>query len=187
MNLQLAIVFVVTFSFSNSSPCGSPSPYPQFLPVAVKVDYAPPPLTRIKHHGSSHNAFDFEKSSAPTIKDKDEKNEIPKKEDANLVVTSLTGNNKSEPINLLALSTLRDQNESQLPPKRLNNKARRRRVKPKDSKKLVINQNSNNYWSLKSINDKPAYEVLVTDKASVARDLKDTTESALITVQKMKT
>ncbi|ERL91312.1 hypothetical protein D910_08644 [Dendroctonus ponderosae] len=39
--------------------------------------------------------------------------------------------------------------------------------------------------ALRTINDKPAEEVLRTDKASIARDLKDSTESALVAVKQL--
>ncbi|KAF7267414.1 hypothetical protein GWI33_019357 [Rhynchophorus ferrugineus] len=62
---------------------------------------------------------------------------------------------------------------------------KRKSTTKKDSeiKKIILTENSS--WMLKTINDQPADEVLVTDRASVAHDLQNSTESALVLVHKL--
>ncbi|XP_066247812.1 uncharacterized protein [Euwallacea similis] len=143
-------------------------PSPQFLPVAVRLE------PEIHQHRTYH-------LKAPAKARDESENDIASSPERNIAASSndllLTQTSTEVPKSSTRGLEAKEQ--------KLN---KRRRAKPKsastDSKNIIINHNA--LWFLRSINDKPADLVLSTDKASVARDLKDTTESALFKVKKLK-
>ncbi|CAG9773816.1 unnamed protein product [Ceutorhynchus assimilis] len=135
------------------------APCPQFLPVTVQLDpYMPMSRASV--------------SLKTLVKVKDDQDKL----ESNLVLSSS---------DYLKDATTKRQELFEVPafPVKTSTK-KRRRARPNGHKNLILNPNTG--WALKTINDQPAMEVLMTDKASVARDLKDSTESALIAVKKLK-
>ncbi|XP_030758699.1 uncharacterized protein LOC115884298 [Sitophilus oryzae] len=168
----------------------APRPCPQFLPVAVRLDnpYIPHRLRNYAEEKDEndnlisgdlknyHNSVPLN-DLLPEIKEPQSKiKETPQE----VTSTSPKTESTTTEAKLLKISTYKSKaSKPRLTRRRKNSK----HSAVTDSPKIILDQNSS--WMLKSINDKPAQEVLITDKASIARDLKDSTESSLVLVHKL--
>ncbi|KAL1494401.1 hypothetical protein ABEB36_010005 [Hypothenemus hampei] len=149
------------------------APEPQFLPVAVRLE-----LPTFVHQQKQSPSVPGPYNLKTSVKVNDDVNN-----DAALknFIISTT----SEPVVVTQNQPIVSSRIQEISGARNLKKRRRNKVNKGDSSAKSIILNHNSIWLLKTINDKPADEVLRTDKASVARDLKDATESSVVKVKKL--
>ncbi|XP_050311303.1 uncharacterized protein LOC126746922 isoform X1 [Anthonomus grandis grandis] len=167
---ELIVILIVIFLNGARS---VPQPCPQFLPVTVVQSEQPSNIVNlrtqlkvqdgVKEEPDSHGNY-FVVSLGDDLPDAADPGRLPI-------------NTRSDPF----LPGMHEVSSAKPGIKGLTTTKKRRRARPKEAKKLILSQNS--LWSLRSINDHPAEEVLMTDKASAARDLKDSTESSIVAVK----
>ncbi|XP_050311304.1 uncharacterized protein LOC126746922 isoform X2 [Anthonomus grandis grandis] len=157
---ELIVILIVIFLNGARS---VPQPCPQFLPVTVVQSEQPSNIVNLRTQLKVQDG----------VKEEPDSHDLPDAADPG----RLPINTRSDPF----LPGMHEVSSAKPGIKGLTTTKKRRRARPKEAKKLILSQNS--LWSLRSINDHPAEEVLMTDKASAARDLKDSTESSIVAVK----
>uniref|UniRef100_A0AAR5PD28 Uncharacterized protein n=1 Tax=Dendroctonus ponderosae TaxID=77166 RepID=A0AAR5PD28_DENPD len=169
---SFSVFITISVALLRNGCSGAPNPCPQFLPVAVQLDqpyersgpYNLKTLVRVKNDNEASKPHESNlvfpnDLEIPTVTTKqgDDLPLQPNTKQPNRQQSENVPQNseKSKSPQLLELSTLKSDVKNLTPKKR-------RRSRPKDSTKVILNKNS--IWALRTINDKPAEEVLRTDK-----------------------